>query len=292
MRVSEALLREALAREQEARAAAQAADRAKDDFLVSVSHELRTPISAMLGWLSMMKTGAVRPERQAHALDVVERNARLQARLIEDLLDVSRIVLGRMSVDLQPIAVAPAVLFVVDSLRPAADAAGVDLHAPTLTGPGMIRGDAARVQQIVWNLVSNAVKFTPSGGQVFVELTDNGASVELLVRDTGVGIAPEFLPHVFERFSQAGTSTSRVNSGLGLGMAITKHLVELHGGTVQAYSEGRDQGTTFVVAFPSVPAGLVAGPRTETRADGTSGAAPTRLLTRAAQAPAAEAVPA
>jgi signal transduction histidine kinase len=287
VRASEARLREALAREQEAREAAQAADRAKDDFLVSVSHELRTPISAMLGWLSMMKTGAVRPDRQAHALDVVERNARLQARLIEDLLDVSRILLGRMSVDLQPIAVAPAVLFVADSLRPAAEAAGVELHAPMLTGPGMIRGDAARVQQIVWNLVSNAVKFTPSGGQVFVELTDNGVSVELQVRDTGIGIAPEFLPHVFERFSQAGAATSRVNSGLGLGMAITKHLVELHGGTVTAHSDGRGLGTTFVVAFPTVPAGISAGPRKEARVDGTRGTASPMFLARAVEPPAA-----
>ena len=277
VRASEARLREALAREQEAREAAQAADRAKDDFLVSVSHELRTPISAMLGWLSMLKTGAVRQERQAHALDVVERNARLQARLIEDLLDVSRILLGRMSVDLQPIAVAPAVLFVVDSHRPAAETAGVALHAPTLTGPGMIRGDAARVQQIVWNLVSNAIKFTPSGGQVFVELTDDGAVVELRVRDTGIGIAPEFLPHVFERFSQAGASTSRASAGLGLGMAITKHLVELHGGSVRAHSEGRDRGTTFIVSFPSAPAGISANPRREPRMEGGAGSAHSRI---------------
>ena len=271
VRASEARLREALAREQEARAAAQAADRAKDDFLVSVSHELRTPISAMLGWLSMMKTGTVRPERQAHALDVVERNARLQARLIEDLLDVSRILLGRMSVDLQPIAVAPPVLFVVDSLRPTASSSGVALLAPVLAGPGMIRGDVARVQQVVWNLVSNAIKFTPSGGQVSVELTDDGARVVLQVSDTGIGIAPEFLPHVFDRFSQAGQATARANAGLGLGMAITKHLVELHGGTVTAHSDGPDRGTTFVVSIPSSGAGApVAGreahrPETQTR---------------------------
>ena len=263
VRASESRLREALAREQEARAIAQAADRAKDDFLVSVSHELRTPISAMLGWLSMMKTGAVRPDGQAHALDVVERNARLQARLIEDLLDVSRILLGRMAVDMQPIAVAPAVLFVVDSLRPTATEAAIQLHLPVLAVPGMIRGDVARVQQVVWNLVSNAIKFTPSGGQVFVELTDDGTNVALRVRDTGIGIAAEFLPHVFDRFSQAGQSTVRANAGLGLGMAITKHLVELHGGTVTAQSDGTDRGTTFVVAFPSCPAGV----RTDGRQD-------------------------
>ena len=260
VRASEARLREALAREQEARAAAQAADRAKDDFLVSVSHELRTPISAMLGWLSMMKTGAVHEDRREHAIDVVERNARLQARLIEDLLDVSRILLGRMSVDLQPLAVAPAVLFVLDSLRPTAQAAGVDLHAPVMSGPGMIRGDLARVQQIVWNLVSNAIKFTPSGGHVDVELTDDGVHVVVRVRDTGIGIAPEFLPHVFDRFSQAAGASARASSGLGLGMAITKHLIELHGGTIAAFSEGRDRGTLFVVSFPSVPAAAAADP--------------------------------
>ena len=267
MRASEARLREALAREQEARAAAQAADRAKDDFLVSVSHELRTPISAMLGWLSMMKTGAVRPDRQAHALDVVERNARLQARLIEDLLDVSRILLGRMAVDLQPITVAPAVLFVVDSLRPTAANAGVELHSPLLAGPGMIRGDVARVQQVVWNLVSNAIKFTPSGGHVFVDLIDEGASVVLRVRDTGIGIAPEFLQQVFDRFSQAGQATSRANAGLGLGLAITKHLVELHGGTVSVHSDGPDRGTMFVVSFPSSAAGMPVNGREDGRAE-------------------------
>jgi signal transduction histidine kinase len=284
VRASEALLREALAREQEARAAAQAADRAKDDFLVSVSHELRTPISAMLGWLSMLKTGAVRQDRQAHALDVVERNARLQARLIEDLLDVSRILLGRMSVDLQPIAVAPAVLFVVDSLRPTAAAAAVDLHAPVLTGPGMIRGDAARMQQIVWNLVSNAIKFTPAGGQVFVDLTDDGATVQLRVRDTGIGIAPEFLAHVFERFSQAGASTTRSNSGLGLGMAITRHLVQLHGGTVTAHSEGRDLGTTFVVSIPSTSAAMSTNAQENGRGDVAVRPANPGLLAFAARA--------
>jgi signal transduction histidine kinase len=255
VRASESRLREALVREQEARAQAQAADRAKDDFLVAVSHELRTPISAMLGWLSMMKNGTVREDRRAHALDVVERNARLQARLIEDLLDVSRILLGRMSVDLQPLAVAPAVTFVVDSLRPSAETSGVDLHTPVMATPGMIQGDVARVQQIVWNLVSNAIKFTPSGGQVDVELTDDGQFVEIRVRDTGIGIEEKFLPHVFERFSQAGGSTAP-QSGLGLGMAITKHLVELHRGKIEAFSEGRDKGTTFVVRFASASAAL------------------------------------
>jgi signal transduction histidine kinase len=258
LRESESRLREALSREQEARAQAQAADRAKDDFLAAVSHELRTPISAMLGWLSMLNNGSVPGDRQRHALDVVERNARLQARLIEDLLDVSRILHGRMSVDLQPLAIAPAVLFVVDSLRPAAASGNVDLHAPVLTGPGMIEGDSARVQQVVWNLVSNAIKFTPPGGHVHVDLTDDGASVELRVKDSGIGIDAEFLPHVFDRFSQA-SSSSGSRSGLGLGMAITKHLVELHRGTVEAHSDGPGTGTTFVVRFPSVSPSLAFG---------------------------------
>jgi signal transduction histidine kinase len=283
LRSSESRLREALSREQEARAQAQAADRAKDDFLAAVSHELRTPISAMLGWLSMLNNGSVPRERQTHALDVVERNARLQARLIEDLLDVSRILHGRMSVDLQPLAMAQAVLFVVDSLRPAAVHGGVELQAPVLTGPGMIHGDSARVQQVVWNLVSNAIKFTPPGGQVLVELTDDGSSVELRVRDTGIGIDAGFLPHVFERFSQATPATTGSRSGLGLGMAITKHLVELHGGSVAAHSDGAGTGTTFVVRFPSVSPSLpfaardrdqanaaATGSQSETMARGTS----------------------
>jgi signal transduction histidine kinase len=292
VRASEARMREALAREQEARAAAQAADRAKDDFLVSVSHELRTPISAMLGWLSMMKTGAVHPDRQAHALEVVERNARLQARLIEDLLDVSRILLGRMAVELQPITVAPAVLFVVDSLRPSAAAAGVELHPPLLAGPGMIRGDVARVQQVVWNLVSNAIKFTLSGGHVFVDLMDEGACVVLRVRDTGVGIAPEFLPQVFDRFSQAGQATSGANAGLGLGMAITKHLVELHGGTVTVHSDGPDRGTMFVVSFPSSAAGIPVNGREDGPAEAHRSVKPPPMAVPAAASCDLDAVPA
>jgi signal transduction histidine kinase len=286
LRSSESRLREALSSEQEARAQAQAADRAKDDFLAAVSHELRTPISAMLGWLSMLNNGALQPDRQTHALGVIERNARLQARLIEDLLDVSRILLGRMSVDRQPVAVAPAVLFVVDSLRPAAVAGGVELHAPVLAGPGMIDGDAARVQQVVWNLLSNAIKFTPAGGHVFVELTDDGERVELRVRDTGIGVGAEFLPHIFERFSQASPSTTSSRSGLGLGMAITKHLVEIHGGTVQAHSDGPDTGTTFIVRLPSIAPAMAVEPRDRGGDVGTAVAACMRQPTGASAAPA------
>jgi signal transduction histidine kinase len=291
LRSSESRLREALSSEQEARAQAQAADRAKDDFLAAVSHELRTPISAMLGWLSMLNNGALQPDRQAHALGVIERNARLQARLIEDLLDVSRILLGRMSVDRQPVAVAPAVLFVLDSLRPAALAGGVELHAPVLAGPGMIDGDAARVQQVVWNLLSNAIKFTPAGGHVFVELTDDGECVELRVRDTGIGVGAEFLPHLFERFSQASPSTTSSRSGLGLGMAITKHLVEIHGGTVQAHSDGPDTGTTFIVRLPSIAPAMAVAPRDRGCDVGPAVAAGTRQPTGASAAPAAAGEP-
>jgi signal transduction histidine kinase len=258
LRASEARLRDALASEQEARAQAQAADRAKDDFLVAVSHELRTPISAMLGWLTMLKSGAVREDQRQLALEVVERNANLQARLIEDLLDVSRILLGRMSVDLQPLAVGPSVRLVIESLRPTAMKAGVDLRVPSMSGRGIIRGDSARVQQIVWNLVSNAVKFTPSGGAVTVDVSDDGEMVEVSVKDTGIGIEPEFLPHIFDRFSQAGGSGARAQTGLGLGMAITRQLVELHHGTIEAFSAGRNCGTTFVVRFPAAPASVTA----------------------------------
>ena len=253
LRVREAQLRELVAREQAARAKAQEADRAKDDFLVGVSHELRTPISAMIGWLSMLKNGTVTDERRAHALDVVERNALLQARLIDDLLDVSRILLGKLSVNLQPLVLESVVPAVLDSLRPSAAAKGVELRADLQDGSGVIRGDAARVHQVVWNLMSNAIKFTPSGGTVNVELSGDEGWVELRVRDTGVGIPPEFLPHVFERFRQEEGARTGPHDGLGLGLAITRHLVQLHGGTVAAHSAGPGTGALFIVRFPAAP---------------------------------------
>jgi signal transduction histidine kinase len=254
LRESETQLREMVVRERDARTQAQAADRSKDEFLATLSHELRTPLNAVLGWLTMLRSGAIREEQRVHALEVIERNARLQARLIDDLLDVSRIVTGKMSLELQPMTVASVVLAVVESVRPTADASGVHLSAAVTPGTGMIHGDVARVQQIVWNLLSNAIKFTPRGGHVSIELTTEGPNVQLAVRDTGVGIGPEFLPHVFERFRQADSSTTRFHTGVGLGLAITRHLVELHGGSIEVHSDGHDRGALFVVHLPSAAA--------------------------------------
>jgi len=254
LRESELELHQTVARERDARTQVEAADRAKDEFLATLSHELRTPLNTVLGWLTMLRTGSMREEQRSHALAVIERNARLQAQLIEDLLDVSRIVMGKVRLALHPLAVAPIVSTVLESIRPTADAKGVTLHAPLTAETDSILGDSSRVQQIVWNLLSNAVKFTPAGGHVSVELTQDGRHVQLCVRDTGVGIPPEFLPHVFERFRQADSSMTRAHSGVGLGLAIVKDLMELHGGAIEARSDGPNRGATFIVRFPTVPA--------------------------------------
>jgi signal transduction histidine kinase len=251
LRESEAQLLDLVVREREARTQAQEADHSKDEFLAVLSHELRTPLNAVLGWLSMLRTGSLPEERRRHALDVIERNARLQAHLIEDLLDVSRIVTGKMRLDLQPLTVASTASAVVDALRPTADERGVHVHTAIAPGTGAIDGDAARIQQIIWNLLSNAIKFTPRDGHVSVALTEESAFVQLSVSDTGVGIDPEFLPHVFERFRQADSSTTRFHTGVGLGLAITRHLAELHGGSVEARSEGLNRGATFIVRLPA-----------------------------------------
>ena len=267
LRESEIVLQQTLAREREARTHIEAADRAKDDFLATLSHELRTPLNAVLGWLQMLRTGSMREGQTAHALEVIERNARLQARLIEDLLDVSRIVMGKVHLALQPLAIAPIASAVIDSLRPTADAKGVTLHAVSATDTHRILGDSSRVQQIVWNLLSNGVKFTPAGGHVFMELAEEGRHVLLRVRDTGIGIAPAFLPHVFERFRQADSSTTRSHSGIGLGLAIARDLVELHGGSIEAQSDGINQGATFTVRFRAIPQSLPAALKITEAAD-------------------------
>jgi signal transduction histidine kinase/CheY-like chemotaxis protein len=230
----------------------RAADRAKDEFLATLSHELRTPLNAIFGWVSMLRKGALSPDQQAHAIEVIERNARHQAQLVEDLLDVSRILAGKVQLQLSSLRLGPVVSTTLESLRPTAEAKGITLKA-SLPETSGIQGDSGRIQQVIWNLLANAIKFTPSGGHVSVELSEFDRRVELRVRDTGIGIAPEFLPQIFERFRQADSSTTRAHGGMGLGLAIVRHLVELHGGSIEARSEGPDRGALFIVRFPAMP---------------------------------------
>jgi signal transduction histidine kinase len=251
-RASAEAQREALLRnEQEARAQAEAADRAKDQFLAVLSHELRTPLNAVYGWARMIRSGQVEGEAATRrALEVIERNAGAQVQLVDDLLDVSRVISGKMRLDVRPVDPVAVVQGALDSVRPAAHAKGLRLHGVLDPGAGPVDGDADRLQQVAWNLLMNAVKFTPKGGEVDVRVRRVGAHVEIVVSDTGQGIAPEMLAAVFDRFRQADSSSTRAHGGLGLGLALVKHLVELHGGTVVAHSAGQGQGATFVVSLP------------------------------------------
>jgi PAS domain S-box-containing protein len=238
-----------------ARQAAEAANRAKDDFLATLSHELRTPLTAILGWARMLRTREFKASERLRAMEIIERNAASQAQLIEDLLDVSRIVTGKLQVTLRPIdAIGPIVQGVVDSFGPSAQAKDIALRTTIDTLAGPMAGDRDRLQQIVWNLVSNAVKFTPAGGRVDVSCEQIDGWIDIRVRDTGKGIAADFLPYVFDRFRQADTSTTRVYGGLGLGLSIVRYLVELHGGSVRAESSGEGRGATFRVRLPIVGA--------------------------------------
>lgn len=239
-----------LTREREARAEAEAASRAKDDFLAIVSHELRNPLAAILGWVVLLRSGKLDPSEAERAAETIHRNTVLQARMIDDLLDVSRAVVGRLDVVVHPVDIAKVVRQAVHSLQPTAQAARVVMET-TIT-PGLhVLGDAARLQQVVVNLVANAIKFTPAAGQVQVRLRDGERYAELLVRDTGEGIDRAALPHVFERFYQGpSTLPRRKGLGLGLGLAIAKYIVELHGGALTAESEGVGQGATFIVRLP------------------------------------------
>jgi signal transduction histidine kinase/CheY-like chemotaxis protein len=230
--------------------ALRAASRAKDEFLATLSHELRTPLNAILGWTRMLRTGHLDPARADAALAIVERNARAQAQLVEDILDVSRIITGKLRLDFGVVAINPIVEEAVAAVRPAAEAKGITLECRLDPGAGTIVAAADRVQQIAWNLLSNAIKFTPEGGHVRISTARADQKVSLEVRDDGVGIAPSFLPHVFDRFTQADSSTTRAHSGVGLGLAIARHLAELHGADIRAASEGLGRGATFTVVFP------------------------------------------
>jgi signal transduction histidine kinase/ActR/RegA family two-component response regulator len=242
-----------LRREQQARADAEAANRTKDEFLATVSHELRTPLNAMLGWVHLLRSGHLDVATRDRGLDVLGRNTRTQARLIDDLLDVSRIIAGKLGIEARPIELAPVVEAALEVARPAAQSKGIALEVHLDPAAGPISGDAVRLQQVVWNLLSNAVKFTPSGGRIEVRLERAGLFAELIVRDNGQGITADFMPHVFERFVQADSSSTRAHGGLGLGLAIVRHLVELHGGGVLVHSDGPGRGSTFRVRLPLLP---------------------------------------
>ena len=239
-----------LLRAERARSEAEAANRIKDEFLATLSHELRTPLTSLLGWSSVLRESRHDEKVLAQGLDAIDRNAHVQAQLIDDLLDVSRIVSGKLNLDVRPLDIGSVTRAAINVVHPAADAKQITLDYWAQPGLGAISADSARLQQIVWNLLSNAVKFTPHGGKINVRVERAGPNATVTVSDTGQGIAPEFLPRVFDRFRQADSSTTRSFGGLGLGLAIVRHLVELHGGTVSAESEGVGKGATFSASFP------------------------------------------
>jgi len=232
---------------------AQNANRSKDEFLATVSHELRTPLNAILGWARLLRQGNVSPDKVDRALESIERNSLAQVQLIEDLLDISRIVSGKLRLDAQPLSLAPVVEMAIDSVQHAFDAKGIQFQHLVDPHAGPISGDAQRVQQVIWNLLSNAVKFTPKGGRVRLTVERVDSSVLLTVSDTGQGIPKHLLTSIFERFQQADGSTVRVHGGLGLGLSIVRHILELHGGTIEAHSEGEGRGATFIARLPVAP---------------------------------------
>jgi PAS domain S-box-containing protein len=239
-----------LIRERDARRHAEEADRLKDEFLATLSHELRTPLTSILGWASMIRNGEVEGANATRAVETIERNARAQARLIDDLLDVSRIITGNLRLYLHPLNLAPIVDAAIDALRPTADVKGIQIRTEILTGECLVKGDPNRLRQVIWNLLSNSIKFTQRGGIVTINLKCVGSTVRLTVADTGEGISAEFLPYVFDRFRQAEGSISRKQGGLGLGLAVVRHLVELHGGSISAESAGLGEGAVFTVELP------------------------------------------
>jgi signal transduction histidine kinase len=236
--------------ERAARAEVERVSLMKDEFLATLSHELRTPLNAVLGWSELLLSRTAAESDSRRGLEVIARNARAQAQLIEDLLDMNRIISGKLRLDVQPMDVAMVIEAAIDSVRPSADAKSIRLRALLDPSAGPVVGDPNRLQQVVWNLLSNAVKFTPKGGKIDVILTRVNSHIEITVSDSGMGIRIDFLPHVFERFRQADSSTTRQHTGLGLGLGIVKQLVELHGGSVRAESAGEGHGTTFTVTLP------------------------------------------
>jgi signal transduction histidine kinase/ActR/RegA family two-component response regulator len=258
-------LRDVLVALHTARESAERANRLKDEFLATLSHELRTPLNAVLGWVAMLRHSQIEPPRIPGVLETIERNAQAQAQLIADVLDVSRIITGRLRLTIGPIRVAEVIENAAETARPAANAKHIDLRIETDEDLPTILGDADRLRQVVWNLVSNAVKFTPAGGSVIISAVQVDSQIEIAVRDTGRGIAAEFLPFAFDRFRQGDQSFTRMHGGLGLGLAIVKHLVELHGGRARAESAGEGKGARFAVYLPvEVPASTAADDRNAT----------------------------
>ncbi|HEV8483029.1 MAG TPA: response regulator [Blastocatellia bacterium] len=247
---AEADREELLGKEQRAREDAQAANRAKDEFLAVVSHELRAPLNAMLGWARILRSTRIDEATTAHAIEIIERSARTQSKLIEDLLDTARIVSGKLRLDIQPVDLTAVIEDAVEVLHPAAQAKGIPIQMTLDGGREVITGDPDRLQQIVWNILSNAIKFTPHGGTVEVRLQRADPHVRVTVSDNGKGIGVEYLPYIFDRFRQVDSSSTRRHGGLGLGLSLVRHLVELHGGTVYAESPGEGQGATFTVNLP------------------------------------------
>ena len=243
-------LRDVLTALHKARGDAETANRLKDEFLATVSHELRTPLNAIMGWVSLLRQARLEPARVDGVLEIVERNARSQAQIIADVLDISRMITGRFRLTPAPVSVARVVLDALDTIRPGAQAKGVEIHTDVDEGP-VVQADSERLQQVFWNVFSNACKFTPPGGRITITLRNGGDWCTVRIADTGVGIAPDFLPYVFDRFRQADQSFTRAHGGLGLGLAIVKHIVEMHGGQVSVTSGGVNAGAQFEIRLPA-----------------------------------------
>src|SRR5262249_11755773 len=265
---AEAKRQQLLVSEHAARRAAEDANRLKDEFLSTISHELRTPLTAINGWAQMLRAGRLDAAQADRGLETIVRSAKSQNQLIDDLLDVSRVLAGKMRLDVTPLKLGSVIEAAVETVRPAAEAKGIRLSALLDPAAETVLGDAERLQQVVWNLLSNAVKFAPNGGRVEVRLERADSHVEIVVADNGQGIKPEFLPYVFERFRQEDSGTNRQQGGLGLGLAIVRHIVELHGGTVHAASEGLGKGATFTVALPTAPVRAVSPDESRGKAAG------------------------
>ena len=263
-RAAERLDKELLKREQAVREQAEKANRMKDEFLAVLSHELRTPLSAITGWALLLRQKTLPPEKIDHGLEVIERNVRAQTQLINDLLDISRILSGKLSVDYRPVDLVSVVSTAIDSVHLDAAKKGISVHAELGVEACLVQGDPDRLRQVIWNLLQNSIKFTPSGGNIEVRLERDSTAARITVKDSGVGIEPEFLPHLFERFRQADSTITRRHGGLGLGLALVREITELHGGKVRADSPGEGKGTSITIELPPRTAPLVTGERSKT----------------------------